>query len=140
MSEQIVRIQDGIGRVITKQASTVERTTPNLIDYEYRLSLLENQAGFTWNIINSNYTASNDERLMANTSAGSFILTLPPYPVLGTHIKIIDYAGTFVTNNLIVDGNSKPIMGTQNQLICNMNHIEFNLYFSDNTQGWKVGN
>jgi hypothetical protein len=78
------------------------------------LSWAEESAGGTsWQAIKtSTYTASAGEGVFANTSSGAFTVNLPASPSLGDEVTIVDYAGTFDTNNLTVGRNSQPIMGT----------------------------
>jgi len=76
------------------------------------LSFVDNSGGTSWQAIKTgNYTASAGEGVFANTTAGAFTVTLPASPSLGDEVSIVDYAGTFDTNNLTVvttyHGNSR---------------------------------
>lgn len=59
--------------------------------------------------INSNTNAVNKTTYLCDTSSGTFTLTLPISPIEFNYIEIIDYKGTFKTNNLTIDGNGKNI-------------------------------
>ena len=54
-------------------------------------------------------------------------------------ISIIDYAGTFDSNNLTVEPNgSEKIEGTAADLTVSVERAAFTLVFTDSTQGWLL--
>jgi hypothetical protein len=65
-------------------------------------------------------------------------MTLPSSPSLGDEVSIIDYAGTFDTNNLTVGRNSQPIMGSAADLTVSTERAAFTLVYVDSTQGWLL--
>ena len=65
-------------------------------------------------------------------------MTLPSSPSLGDEVSIIDYAGTFDSNNLTVGRNSQPIMGTAADLTVSTERAAFTLVYVDSTQGWLL--
>ena len=73
-----------------------------------------------------------------NTSSSAITMTLPSSPTLGDEVSIIDYAGTFDTNNLTVGRNSQPIMGTAADLTVSTERAGFTLVYVDSTQGWLL--
>ena len=73
-----------------------------------------------------------------NTTSGAITMTLPSSPTLGDEVSIIDYAGTFDTNNLTVGRNSQPIMGTAADLTVSTERAAFTLVYVDSTQGWLL--
>ena len=73
-----------------------------------------------------------------NTTSGAVTMTLPSSPSLGDEVSIIDYAGTFDSNNLTVGGNSQPIMGTAADLTVSTERAGFTLVYVDSTQGWLL--
>ena len=104
------------------------------------LSWAEESAGGTsWQAIKtSTYTASAGEGVFANTTSGAFTVNLPSSPTLGDEVSIIDYAGTFDTNNLTVGRNSQPIMGTAADLTVSIERAGLTLVYVDSTQGWLL--
>ena len=97
--------------------------------------------GTQWQSVKtSNYTASAGQGVFANTTSGSFTITLPA-GTLGDEISIVDYAGTFDSNALTVaaDGSEK-IFGSTDDLTVSTERAAFTLVFTDSTQGWLFKN
>jgi hypothetical protein len=63
-----------------------------------------------WTVKTSNYTASTEDRIIADTSGGSFNITLPSSPTVGHYIQITD-GSDFEINNLTVVRNGSTIEG-----------------------------
>ena len=103
------------------------------------LSFVDNSGGTEWQAVKtSNFTASAGQGVFANTSGGSFTVTLPASPSLGDEVSIKDYAGTFDTNALTVGRNSQPIEGVAADLTVSVERAGFTLVYSDSTQGWLL--
>ena len=95
--------------------------------------------GTSWQAIKtSGFTAAAGEGYFCNTTSGAFTATLPASPSLGDEVTFVDYAATFDTNNLTVGRNSKPIMGTAEDLTVAVERAGLTLVFVDDTNGWLL--
>jgi len=95
--------------------------------------------GTSWQALKtSGFTAAAGEGYICNTTSAAFTATLPASPSIGDEVTLVDYAGTFDTNNLTVGRNSKPIMGVAENLTVATERAAFTLVFSDDTQGWLL--
>ena len=104
-----------------------------------QLSFAEVSGGTSYQAVKtSGFTAAAGEGYFCNTTSAAFTATLPSSPSLGDEVTIIDYAGTFDTNNLTVGRNSQPIMGTAADLTVSTERAAFTLVYSDSTQGWLL--
>jgi hypothetical protein len=92
--------------------------------------------GITYTLQNSNYTASANEGVLTDTSAGSFTVTLPASPATGVQVVVADSAGTWATNNLIVGRNGSTIQGSATDLICDVSSVSVQLVYNGTT--WDV--
>ena len=105
------------------------------------LSFVDNSGGTDWQAVKTGtYTAVAGEGIFANTTSGVWTLTLPASPTLGDEVSIVDYAGTFDTNNLTVGRNSQNIQGAAADLVVNTERAAFTLAYVDSTQGWLLKN
>ena len=124
---------------LTMPAATGTADQILVTDGSGNLSFTDNSGGTSWQAIKTgNYTASAGEGVFANTTAGAFTVTLPASPSLGDEVSIVDYAGTFDTNNLTVGRNSQPIMGTAADLTVSIERAGLTLAYVDSTQGWLL--
>jgi hypothetical protein len=84
-----------------------------------------------------NYIATANESIAADTSAGSWTLTLPPNPTNGSVLTVADAEASWGTNNLtIAPSSGSTIQGLVQNLICNVSNRQVTLYF--NTSSWYV--
>ncbi len=88
-----------------------------------------------WSNKTANYTANNGDRLIANTSAGSFTITLPATPSTGDYVQITDGAD-FSVNNLTVARNGSTIEGLSQDLTVDLKGITLECIYSGAT--WDV--
>jgi len=91
-----------------------------------------------WVLKTSSYTAVADDRILIDSSAGSFTITLPSSPSLGDQVTVFDSAGYCGTNNVIIGRNGENIMGTPDDLIIDIDGASFELVYYNTTKGWRV--
>ena len=97
--------------------------------------------GASWQAVKTTgFTAVAGEGYFINTTSGAITMTLPTSPSLGDFVSVIDYAGTFDTNNLTVGRNSQPIQGVAADLTVATERAGFTLVYTDGTQGWLLQN
>ena len=92
--------------------------------------------GTTYVVKTANYTMADLEGVLANTSAGSFTVTLPATPSVGSQCIIADDASTFGTNNLTVGRNGSTIEGTAADLVLDINGVSVQFIYNGTT--WNV--
>ena len=104
-----------------------------------QLSFAEVSGGTSYQAVKtSGFTAVAGEGYFCNTTSGAFTATLPSSPTLGDEVTLIDYAGTFDSNNLTVGRNSQPIMGSAADLTVSIERAGLTLIYTDSTQGWLL--
>ena len=86
----------------------------------------------------SGVTLANKQQCFANTSGGSFTVTLPGSPVKGDSVRIFDSHKTFDSNSLTIGRNGNPIMGDNSDLTITTEGAAFELVFFDGSQGWRI--
>jgi hypothetical protein len=86
--------------------------------------------------LTSSTTINSGERIFADATAGAFTITLPGTPSIGDTVQIIDVAGIFATNNVIVARNGRRIQNLAENLELNLNNAAITMIFSGDTYGW----
>ena len=89
----------------------------------------------TWSRKTSIYTAVNGDRLIADTSGGTFTITLPATPSTGHSVVIADGAD-WSTTNLTVGRNGSTIEGAAENLTVDIGQIQIDLIYDGST--WEV--
>lgn len=92
-------------------------------------------SGITINPISANYTASGGDFLLANTSGGSFTITLPPAPVTGSFITVFD-GGSWTDNPLIFDSGINSIEGSGSTINVDVGNVRIDFVYNGST--WKT--
>jgi len=82
------------------------------------------------------FTASAGKGYPCNTTSAAFTVTLPASPSVGDTIILLDYAGTFATNNITLGRNSNKIEGGTANKLLTTNREAVTLTYVDATQGW----
>jgi hypothetical protein len=90
----------------------------------------------------ASFTAVSGNGYFVNTTSSAITLTLPATPSAGDIVAFKDYAFTFATNNLTVDGNGSPIGGVDGTLLptYSTNGTSKTFIYVDGTKGWLVTN
>jgi hypothetical protein len=101
------------------------------------LSFTTISAGTSWQSVQTTgFTAVSGRGYPCNTTSSAFTVTLPASPSVGDYVQIVDYAGTFATNNITLGANSNKIEGGTSNKILTTNREAVTLTYVDSTQGW----
>ena len=104
------------------------------------LSFVDNTGGTDWQAVITADPANAiaGQGYFANTTSAAFTITLPTAATLGDEVTIVDYAGTFDTNNLTVGRNGHNINGAAADLVVDVERAGLTLVYIDVTQGWVL--
>lgn len=115
-------------------ANKVLAVNAGATDIEY-VTPTSGGTGLTFTVVTSNTTAANQQGLIANTTGGSFTITLPASPTLGMQVVIAD-GGNWATNNLTVARNGSTIDGLAEDLTVNIGNILLTFVYGTST--WEL--
>jgi len=87
---------------------------------------------FDWVVQTSAYTAQINEKIIADTSGGSFTITLPANPSAGNFVQITDGAA-FSTNNLTVARNNSTIETLTEDVLLTISGSTYEFIFDGTT-------
>ena len=92
---------------------------------------------FAWQSVQTTgFTAVAARAYPCNTTSSAFTVTLPASPSVGDQVLLLDYAGTFATNNITLARNSNKIEGGTSDKVLTTNREAVTLTYVDSTQGW----
>jgi hypothetical protein len=101
------------------------------------LSFADAFTGIAWQSVQTtSFTASAGNGYPCDTTSSSFTVTLPASATAGDSIQLVDYAGTFNTNNLILGRNGLNIEGATSNKSLTTNREAVTCTYVDATQGW----
>jgi hypothetical protein len=83
-------------------------------------------------------TASAGEGYFIDTTSAAHTVTLPSSPTQGDEVHIVDYAGTFGSNNVTVGRNGSNIDGSAVDSTLATNRLNVRFVYIDATQGWRA--
>ena len=89
----------------------------------------------SWIKKTTNYTAAVGEKIIADTTAGTFTITLPATPATGDSVTIAD-GNDWSTTNLTVSRNSSTIEGLSENLTLDIKGIQVEFVYDGAT--WEV--
>jgi len=92
--------------------------------------------GIDYEVKTANYTALDKEGILADTSGGSFTVTLPATPDVGDQVIIADPTGDWGTNNLTIGRNGETIAGVAQDLVCDISGVSVQVVYDGTT--WAV--
>ena len=84
------------------------------------------------------YTVVNGDRILADTSAGTWVLSCPLIPTAGFEFWVRDAKGSWQTNNLTINRNGKPVRGSAENVLGDHNWQELHFVYKDTITGWLV--
>jgi len=94
-------------------------------------------AGLSWQSVQTTgFTAVKGNAYPCNTTSAGFTVTLPATPSAGDQVQVVDYAGTFDTNSLILNPNGNKLESGTDNLALTGEREGVILTYIDSTQGW----
>ena len=99
-------------------------------------STADGTADWDTTVKTTGFTATSNKGFFCNTTSSAFTVTLPASPSAGDEIILIDYAGTFDTNNLNISANGNKIEGSTTPQLLGGDRESVRLVYIDSTQGW----
>lgn len=99
------------------------------------ITVVNNQSDPVYKQKTSNYTASSRDRIIADTSGGSFTITLPASPLLGHSVVLYDNA-SWATNNLTIARNGSTIEGIADDFVLDIASIKVEFIYNGST--WQI--
>lgn len=125
---------------ITNTIRVSDGITPGGIIVSGGGSGLSGYSGFSgsgisnWIKVTSNYTASNGDRIIADTTGGTFTINLPAAPAIGSYVQI--FGSGLNVNNLTVSGNGSTIEGSPSNLTLSETGAIYDFIYDGST--WQV--
>jgi hypothetical protein len=115
------------GNVLTSNGSTWVSSAPT-------------GGGVSWQSVQTaNFAASAGKAYPVNTTSGAITVTFPASAAAGDLITILDYAGTFNTNNLSINLNGLAMNGSTGlTAVISIKRASVNYVYTNSTQGWVV--
>ena len=90
--------------------------------------------------VSSTFSATVNDRILANSSGGTFTITLPLNSTLLVNdvVQIVDVTGSFNTNNVTLGRNGSKIQNLTEDLVLDINNIAVTMIYTGSTYGWII--
>ena len=90
--------------------------------------------------VSTTFSATVNDRILANSSGGAFTITLPLNSTLLVNdvVQIVDVTGSFNTNNVTLGRNGSKIQNLIEDLILDINNIAVTMIYTGSTYGWVI--
>ena len=90
--------------------------------------------------VSTTFSATVNDRILANSSGGTFTITLPLNSTLLVNdvVQIVDVTGSFNTNNVTLGRNGSKIQNLTEDLVLDINNIAVTMIYTGSTYGWKL--
>lgn len=93
---------------------------------------------YEWLEKSANYTARSGDKIFVDTSAGVVTITMPEGGEKGDTVRIVDVAGNFATNALLVDATGvETVMGSATAMTVDKNNLSLEMVRTS-TGDWRV--
>ena len=130
---------DALSENITFTLPSADGTTDQFLktDGSGNLSFTDVSEGTSWQSVQTTgFTAVSGYGYPCNTTSAAFTVTLPASASVGDQIQIVDYAGTFATNNITLGANGLNINGATDNKALATAREGVTCTYVDATQGW----
>lgn len=119
---------------------TVSTITSNHTTQQHYAEFAEYEKSLVpWKVITSNYTAKKFDRIVADSVAfGSFSITLPLNPDIGSRIQVAPLYPSYVAFPVTILRNGELINGSADDVLLDQNDISIELFFVGGTTGWVL--
>jgi hypothetical protein len=99
------------------------------------VSAISNQTDAAYIVKTANYTATNRDHILADTTGGVFTITLPASPAIGHNVVLYDN-NSWGTNNLTVARNGKTIETLADDFTLDVSSIKVEFIYNGST--WQI--
>ena len=124
------------GTVAVANGGTGSTTTAGALLNLGALAANDPRIPASWTTRTADYTAVAGDRIVANTTAAAFTITLPASPANYTEIVFADHYNQWATRNLTIARNNQNINGLAEDLVCNVAGVQFTMRYEGTT--WRI--
>jgi len=108
--------------------------------FNYDINLIEEElpSSFDYKYISASYDSIAGDKLLCDTTSGSFTVKLPSGPSNGQVVHVVDYSGSFESNNLIIDRNGSTIDSQSENVTIDINYKSVAFIYNTSLTTWEV--